>query len=169
MLHRQILLCQCCVSKVGSMRCAPPTDLVMPVLCFYSGEYVLCSIDLVMPVLCFYSGEYVLCSIDLVMPMLCFYSGEYVLCSIDLVMPMLCVQAGKGLLRSIKADSQVVADFIPVDLPVNMMVAVAWYTAVHKPKQNAKIYHITTGGLNPFTWGEMGEFTGTPVYGFVQH
>ena len=38
-----------------------------------------------------------------------------------------------------------------------MMVAVAWYTAVHKPKQNAKIYHITTGGLNPFTWGEMGE------------
>ena len=61
------------------------------------------------------------------------------------------------MLRSIKADSQVVADFIPVDLPVNMMVAVAWYTAVHKPKQNAKIYHITTGGLNPFTWGEMGE------------
>ena len=48
-----------------------------------------------------------------------------------------------------------IADLIPVDLPVNMMITAAWYTAVSGPQQNAKIYHSTTGGLNPFTWGEM--------------
>lgn len=66
-------------------------------------------------------------------------------------------QAGKGILRSLKADLQSIADFIPVDFPVNMLVAVAWYTVVGKPQKNAMIYHITSGTLNPVRWGEMGE------------
>ena len=73
------------------------------------------------------------------------------------------LQAGKGLLRSMLADHQVIADLIPVDLPVNMMIAVAWAraNATKLPDVNfatankAAIYHITTGGLNPFTWGEI--------------
>ena len=61
------------------------------------------------------------------------------------------------------ANHQVVADLVPVDLPVNMMIAVAWAraNAARLPDVScttancAAIYHITTGGLNPFTWGEM--------------
>ena len=64
------------------------------------------------------------------------------------------LQAGKGILRSVNLSEQAIADMIPVDLPVNLIVAAAWYTAVYKPKQ-AMIYHSTTGALNPHTWGEM--------------
>jgi fatty acyl-CoA reductase len=60
------------------------------------------------------------------------------------------------------ADTRVIADLVPVDLPVNMLIAVAWAranasrTATSVSQANsAAIYHMTTGGLNPFTWGEM--------------
>jgi len=61
------------------------------------------------------------------------------------------------------ASQQVVADFVPVDLPVNMMIAVAWARAnatkvpevSHATANKAAIYHITTGGLNPLTITEI--------------
>jgi len=37
-----------------------------------------------------------------------------------------------------------------------MMIATAWYTVLTKPKE-VLVYHCTTGGINPFTWGELGE------------
>lgn len=64
-------------------------------------------------------------------------------------------QAGKGILRSMKGDYRGVADIIPVDIPVNMIIAAGWYTAVTKPS-SCLIYHSTTGSINPFTWGELG-------------
>ena len=70
-------------------------------------------------------------------------------------------QAGKGLLRTFKAENSSVADIIPVDFTSNLIVACAWYTAVHKPQRNAQIYQITSGVLNPFTWGEMGRINVT--------
>ena len=48
------------------------------------------------------------------------------------------------------------ADIVPVDLPVNLMITTAWYTVVTKPK-DVLIYHSTTGDINPFTWGELGK------------
>ena len=65
------------------------------------------------------------------------------------------LQTGKGLLRSVLGSSNCVADFTPVDLPVNVLITTAWYTAVVKPSQ-VLVYNVTTGGVNPFTWGEMG-------------
>lgn len=65
-------------------------------------------------------------------------------------------KAGKGILRSMKGDYRGVADIIPVDIPVNMIIAAAWYTAVTKPS-SCLIYHSTTGSVNPFTWGELGQ------------
>lgn len=53
--------------------------------------------------------------------------------------------------------SNCVADITPVDLPVNVLISVAWYTAVMKPRQ-VLVYNVTTGGVNPFTWGEMGQW-----------
>lgn len=54
-----------------------------------------------------------------------------------------------------KGDYRGVADIIPVDIPVNMIIAAGWYTAVTKPS-SCLIYHSTTGSINPFTWGELG-------------
>ena len=65
-------------------------------------------------------------------------------------------KAGKGLLRTMKGESNALADIVPVDIPVNIMITVAWYTAVIKPK-SVLTYHATTGGSNPFTWGEIGK------------
>jgi fatty acyl-CoA reductase len=40
--------------------------------------------------------------------------------------------AGKGLLRTLWCHTTMVADVIPVEFPINLMIAVAWHTATHK-------------------------------------
>nr|KAG5688295.1 hypothetical protein BaRGS_017680 [Batillaria attramentaria] len=64
------------------------------------------------------------------------------------------IATGKGILRSMKGESSAVADIVPVDIPINLMITVAWYTAIARPRQ-LMVYHATTSKLNPFTWGEM--------------
>ncbi|KAK7099519.1 hypothetical protein V1264_003647 [Littorina saxatilis] len=66
----------------------------------------------------------------------------------------LAIATGKGLLRSMRGECSSLADIVPVDIPINVMIAVAWYTAVARPRQ-LMVYHTTTGSVNPFTWGEM--------------
>ncbi|NXW29678.1 FACR1 reductase, partial [Phaetusa simplex] len=66
------------------------------------------------------------------------------------------VAAGKGILRTVIANNEAVADMIPVDVAINLTLAAGWYTAVHRPK-NLLVYNCTTGGINPFFWGEMGK------------
>lgn len=65
------------------------------------------------------------------------------------------IAAGKGILRTMRASNNAVADLIPVDVVVNATLASAWYSAVHRPK-NIMVYNCTTGGTNPFHWGEVG-------------
>ncbi|XP_027761414.1 fatty acyl-CoA reductase 1-like, partial [Empidonax traillii] len=67
------------------------------------------------------------------------------------------IAAGKGILRTVIANNEAVADMIPVDVAINLTLAAGWYTAVHRPK-NLLVYNCTTGGINPFFWGEMGKF-----------
>lgn len=64
------------------------------------------------------------------------------------------IAAGKGILRTMRASNDAVADLIPVDVVVNVMLAAGWYTAVNRPR-NVMIYNCTTGGINPFHWGEV--------------
>ncbi|NWI95773.1 FACR1 reductase, partial [Pitta sordida] len=64
------------------------------------------------------------------------------------------IAAGKGILRTVIANNEAVADMIPVDVAINLTLAAGWYTAVHRPK-NLLVYNCTTGGVNPFFWGEM--------------
>ena len=40
--------------------------------------------------------------------------------------------AGKGLLRTLWCHPEMVADVVPVEFPINLMIAVAWHTATHK-------------------------------------
>ena len=67
-----------------------------------------------------------------------------------------------------KGESTAVADIVPIDIPINVMIAVAWYTAVARPRQ-LMVYHATTGNLNPFTWGEMGKCGGSMSVGLSHH
>uniref|UniRef100_W5ND98 Fatty acyl-CoA reductase n=1 Tax=Lepisosteus oculatus TaxID=7918 RepID=W5ND98_LEPOC len=63
-------------------------------------------------------------------------------------------QAGKGILRTMRANNDAVADLIPVDVVINLTLAAGWYTALQRPK-SALVYNCTTGGINPFHWGEI--------------
>ncbi|KAK6482740.1 fatty acyl-CoA reductase 1 [Huso huso] len=64
------------------------------------------------------------------------------------------IAAGKGILRTMRATNDAVADLIPVDIVINLTLAAGWYTAVQRPK-SALVYNCTTGGINPFHWGEI--------------
>lgn len=39
---------------------------------------------------------------------------------------------GKGFLRVVRSRPELVGDMIPVEYPIHLMLAVAWYTATHK-------------------------------------
>uniref|UniRef100_A0A665T9A8 Fatty acyl-CoA reductase n=1 Tax=Echeneis naucrates TaxID=173247 RepID=A0A665T9A8_ECHNA len=61
------------------------------------------------------------------------------------------IAAGKGILRTMRASNDAVADLVPVDVVINATLAAAW------PK-NILVYNCTTGGINPFHWGEVGMY-----------
>uniref|UniRef100_G3Q918 Fatty acyl-CoA reductase n=1 Tax=Gasterosteus aculeatus aculeatus TaxID=481459 RepID=G3Q918_GASAC len=64
------------------------------------------------------------------------------------------IAAGKGILRTMRANNDAVADLIPVDVVINLTLAAGWYTAERRPK-TALVYNCTSGGINPFHWGEI--------------
>ncbi|XP_014651349.1 PREDICTED: fatty acyl-CoA reductase 2-like [Ceratotherium simum simum] len=65
------------------------------------------------------------------------------------------IATGKGLLRALRATPKDVLDVVPVDIVVNLTLAVGWYMAVRRPT-SMLIYHCTSGNLNPCNWGKMG-------------
>jgi len=62
--------------------------------------------------------------------------------------------SGKGVMRTMWAKPDMVADFIPVDTCINLMVAVAWRTAVN-PMNPIPVYNCTSGSTNPLTWRQL--------------
>lgn len=64
------------------------------------------------------------------------------------------IAAGKGILRTMRASNDAVADLVPVDVVINTTLAAAWYSGTKRPK-NILVYNCTTGGINPFRWGEV--------------
>ena len=60
----------------------------------------------------------------------------------------------KGVLRHLYCNANSIADIIPVDLAINLMIAVVWFTATKRPK-NILVYNFTSGTSNPITWGQM--------------
>ncbi|XP_057692440.1 fatty acyl-CoA reductase 1 isoform X1 [Corythoichthys intestinalis] len=67
------------------------------------------------------------------------------------------IAAGKGILRTMRASNDAVADLVPVDVVINTTLAAAWYSAsqkLNRPK-SIPVYNCTTGGINPFRWGEV--------------
>ncbi|XP_039953324.1 putative fatty acyl-CoA reductase CG5065 [Bactrocera neohumeralis] len=61
---------------------------------------------------------------------------------------------GKGLFRTIMCEKNYVADMVPVDIVINLMIAAAWRTATRKT-DNLAIYNCCTGQRHPIQWGEF--------------
>jgi fatty acyl-CoA reductase len=61
---------------------------------------------------------------------------------------------GSGLLRTMIGHRDAVADVIPVDMPVNLIIATGWFVGKSKSK-NLLVYNCTSGQINRITWGEM--------------
>ncbi|XP_071618622.1 fatty acyl-CoA reductase 1 isoform X4 [Heliangelus exortis] len=83
------------------------------------------------------------------------------------------IAAGKGILRTMRASNDALADLVPVDVVVNATLAAAWYSGVNRPR-NVMVYNCTTGGTNPFHWGEVGDlinlnFTLIPLENSLMH
>jgi len=69
----------------------------------------------------------------------------------------LVVATGKGMLRVMLGSNSAIADIVPVDVCVNMMIAIAWHTAMKHPKA-IPVYHCCTGHLGTLTWGRVAEY-----------
>ena len=66
--------------------------------------------------------------------------------------------AGKGILRTMYGNREAVADIIPVDIPVNLMIATAWYRGTKQTSETI-IYNSTSGLVNPLKWGHFEKLT----------
>lgn len=61
----------------------------------------------------------------------------------------------KGLFRTIVCEKSCVADVVPVDIVINLMITAAWRTASNKTNDNLLIYNSCTGQRHPITWGNF--------------
>lgn len=62
-----------------------------------------------------------------------------------------------GIARIMDFAPQKKADMIPVDILVNALIAIAWYTKLFANNQLI-IYNITSGNLNPIRWSQFLNF-----------
>jgi len=72
----------------------------------------------------------------------------------------LLVGMGKGLLRTLYIKPGIKLDFIPVDVPINLMIVAAYNTATkaYNPQSGVPIYCCSTGYQNPLTIEDLNEF-----------
>ncbi|GLV36881.1 uncharacterized protein CBL_02284 [Carabus blaptoides fortunei] len=62
--------------------------------------------------------------------------------------------AGKGIFRTMLCHPDKVADFIPVDMVINLMLVTAWKTATAKSKE-ILVFNCSTGQRMPITWSKF--------------
>lgn len=66
----------------------------------------------------------------------------------------LILAVGKGIMRTMLYDKNAVADLIPVDTVINLMITAAWSTGT-KPTNQIMVYNCTSGAVNSLTWGDI--------------
>jgi len=62
--------------------------------------------------------------------------------------------AGKGVLRTVFCKRGKVADWVPVDVPINLSIVAAWKIST-APQNAIPVYNCTSGATNPITWGQL--------------
>ena len=73
------------------------------------------------------------------------------------------VGAGAGIMRSMMVCRKKTADLIPVDIPINVMLVAAWKVA-QGAGAKIPIYNVTSGQVNPITWGNMEKIMLKSIY-----
>ncbi|CAL7951768.1 unnamed protein product [Xylocopa violacea] len=63
---------------------------------------------------------------------------------------------GKGYFRSMLCRENKIADLVPVDIVINLMICAAWKTATNRTK-TIPVYNCCTGQQNPITWKQFTE------------
>ncbi|KAL0122058.1 hypothetical protein PUN28_007086 [Cardiocondyla obscurior] len=66
--------------------------------------------------------------------------------------------AGKGFFRTMLCHDDKVADLVPVDIVINLMICAAWRTATQRT-DTIPIYNCCTGQQNPITWKQFVELS----------
>ncbi len=61
------------------------------------------------------------------------------------------VGVGKGVIRVMKGNRNAIADIIPVDVVINLLIASAWFKGSKKTKETL-VYNCTSGQVNPLRW-----------------
>ncbi|XP_046651716.1 LOW QUALITY PROTEIN: putative fatty acyl-CoA reductase CG5065 [Daphnia pulicaria] len=62
----------------------------------------------------------------------------------------------KGLIQIVRVDPELIADIIPVDFPINLMLAAAWDEATcTKSSDRIRVYNCSSGSLNPIIWRDF--------------
>lgn len=64
------------------------------------------------------------------------------------------IELNYGLYRTEIFQRLLKMDLIPVDLVINLIISVAWHTALTKTK-TAKVYNCVSSAQNPLTWIEF--------------
>lgn len=64
------------------------------------------------------------------------------------------VVGGLGLLHSVYCEGECLSDHIPVDVVANTLICAAWHISTNRI-ECVKVYHCTSGNLNPQTWTEV--------------
>ncbi|CAG9857442.1 unnamed protein product [Phyllotreta striolata] len=62
--------------------------------------------------------------------------------------------AGKGLFRTMLCDPNKIADLVPVDMVINLMIVSAWRIA-HSPSKEILVYNCCTGMRKPIKWKDF--------------
>ncbi|OQV24145.1 Fatty acyl-CoA reductase 1 [Hypsibius exemplaris] len=65
---------------------------------------------------------------------------------------------GKGALRTMLGNRNAIADIVPVDYAVDLMIAVPWHL-VNSSSREPQVYNFTSGSVNPLTWGYVQDST----------
>ncbi|XP_012263663.2 fatty acyl-CoA reductase 1-like [Athalia rosae] len=71
---------------------------------------------------------------------------------------VLAVGSGKGLLGSVYGRGDFVADLVPVDVCINLLIVAAWDTGAKfdsKPERNVRVYNCVSRPFNPVTWNDV--------------
>lgn len=72
---------------------------------------------------------------------------------------------GNGIIRTIIGNQKLVADVVPVDIVINLLIVTAWRTATLKSNE-LMVYNCVTRKQNPINWGT---FMGTTVKYMIRH
>nr|XP_039270770.1 fatty acyl-CoA reductase 1-like [Styela clava] len=70
----------------------------------------------------------------------------------------LVITFGKGLLRTMLGKRSAAANFVPVDVPINLMLAGAWKNVTQRNYESEPtIYNCTNPDSNRFLWGDLSD------------